>query len=230
METVETLLIDRSKLFREGIKRLFSGSQFQISSEAASVEEGVELLKSGVRPQLVMLDFSEGSKDEIDCMRQLRDREGKVRLVVLTDRMCCRRLTWSLEAGADGYLLKDMSPDALKQSLSLVLLGEKVFPTDLATMLISGQIGPSFDSVPNGSGKGLSEREVQILRCLLNGYSNKVIANRLNITEGTVKVHLKGVLKKINAANRTQAAIWALNHGFGSEQQEAGSAPVALRA
>jgi len=94
----------------------------------------------------------------------------------------------------------------------LVLLGEKVFPTSLAALLISGPVDNVVE-MPGGR-RGLSERENQILRSLLKGESNKMIANRLGITEATVKVHLKTVLRKIGAANRTQAAIWALNNGY----------------
>jgi two-component system nitrate/nitrite response regulator NarL len=103
-----------------------------------------------------------------------------------------------------------------------VMMGEKVFPTHLAALLISGRINTSAFDMPSAR-KGLSQREVQIVRCLLNGDSNKVVANHLNITEATVKVHLKSLLRKINATNRTQAAIWALNNGFANEpaQQQA---------
>jgi two-component system nitrate/nitrite response regulator NarL len=98
-----------------------------------------------------------------------------------------------------------MSGDALQQSLRLVLLGEKVFPTDLAHLLTNGRMG-HFN--------GLSDREMQILACLLNGAKNKQIAYELKISDGTVKVRLKAILKKIHVRNRTQAAIWALNHGL----------------
>jgi two-component system nitrate/nitrite response regulator NarL len=223
MDKVGILLVDRSKLFREGVKGLLAGSQFIIVAQAAGLEEAVQQIQAGLTPRLVLLDLDEGNQQQSDCMRQLRQGDRPAQLVVLTERMCPRRLSSALEAGADGYLLKDMSPDALKQSLNLVLLGEKVLPTDLARMLVSGQIGASLELQSNSHGRGLSDREAQILRCLLHGLSNKVIANRLNITEGTVKVHLKAVLKKINVSNRTQAAIWALNHGFGDEEQQARS-------
>src|SRR5690606_31857815 len=99
--------------------------------------------------------------------------------------------------------------------------GEKVFPTDLARILINGDFNvPAALPVSRraAAGRALSERETQILDCLLSGYSNKMIAKRLEISEGTVKVHLKGILKKINVQNRTQAAIWALNNGIATDQ------------
>ena len=107
-----------------------------------------------------------------------------------------------------------MSSEALVVSLRLVDLGEKVFPTKLATMITSGQIDPTAAEVRASSVKGLSKREGEIMRCLVHGESNKVIARQLGITEATVKVHLKAVLRKLNVSNRTQAAIWAVRNGL----------------
>jgi two-component system, NarL family, nitrate/nitrite response regulator NarL len=120
----------------------------------------------------------------------------------------------AMGAGADGYLLKDVSPEALIQSLQLVVIGEKVFPTNLAALLLTQISTPA----PQSSWRGLSAREREILQHLVTGASNKLIANRLGITEATVKVHLKTLLRKIDVNNRTQAAIWAMNNGIIPEQ------------
>jgi len=217
MENVTAFLIDANKLFREGLKRLLDESPFQIVAEASNVREGVQIAEQqGLKPDLILLDLMNGGEDEAEAMRRLRQVLPNSRMVVLTTDLCTRRLSNALEAGADGYLMKDLSSDALTQSLRLVMMGEKVFPTHLAALLISGRVNGNGLEMPV-SRKGLSQREIQILRCLLNGDSNKMIANHLNITEATVKVHLKSLLRKINASNRTQAAIWALNNGIGGE-------------
>jgi len=135
-------------------------------------------------------------------------------VVVLTEAFGFACLTAALCAGVDGYLLKSMSSGAFEQSLNLVMTGEKVFPTELAHLLISNRFVTKSKSVRAGNGNDLSGRELEILSCLVNGNSNKVIANSLNITEGTVKVQLKTILKKIDVRNRTQAAIWALQNGI----------------
>lgn len=217
MEKVEILLIDANKLFREGLKRLLDSSSFVIGDEADSLQEGIVRMESGFQPKVVLVEFDAGN-DDVSLLHQLREKFADVKLVVLaaTTRNI-HHLARCFEAGADAYLLKNISPDALKQSLKLVLLGEKVFPTRLAALLVSGQVDTHKPATASADLEGLSEREVQILRCLLNGHPNKVIAKKLSITEATVKVHLKGVLKKINAANRTQAAIWALNNGLSAE-------------
>jgi two-component system, NarL family, nitrate/nitrite response regulator NarL len=213
MERTHALLIDSNKLFREGLKRLLDDSPFEIVAEASNLREGAAIVETGLQPDLVLLDLVNGGDDEAEAMRRLRRLLPEARIVVLTTELCTRRLANALEAGADGYLMKDLSSEALAQSLRLVIMGEKVFPTHLAALLISGRVNGNGLEMPI-SRKGLSQREVQILRCVLNGDSNKMIANHLHITEATVKVHLKSLLRKINASNRTQAAIWALNNGL----------------
>jgi two-component system nitrate/nitrite response regulator NarL len=227
MNPTHTLLVDANKLFREGLRRLLDGSQFDIAGEAGNLREAAAMVEQQeARPDLVLLDLTLGNEEESEALRRLRRLLPEARLVILTSELCTRRLASALEAGADGYLMKDLSSDALAQSLRLVMMGEKVFPTHLAALLISGRVNSPTADMPV-SRKGLSQREVQILRCLLSGDSNKMIANHLNITEATVKVHLKSLLRKINASNRTQAAIWALNNGIGGEAQPPLSAPSA---
>jgi two-component system, NarL family, nitrate/nitrite response regulator NarL len=210
------LVVERNRLFREGLKRIFEGSPFEVRREAGNFDEVLGSPSDETPPDLVLTDLAENGANFVEQIATLRSRLAGLRIVVLTDRISNASLATALDAGVDGYLLKDMSADALQQSLRLVMLGEKVFPTGLAHLLIAGRL--KEPGRPNGLAQlatpGLSDREVEILTCLLNGMSNKVIANQLHISEGTVKVHLKGILKKINVRNRTQAAIWAINNGI----------------
>jgi two-component system nitrate/nitrite response regulator NarL len=121
----------------------------------------------------------------------------------------------------DGYLLADISPAALCESLRLVAMGEKVFPSRMVTLLAAPRWQKQEPSVYYGTASLLSEREMEIVARLAGGMPNKVIANDLEITEATVKVHLKNILKKLGVSNRTQAAIWAINHGIAAAQQPA---------
>ena len=223
MDTVKVFLIDSNKLFREGMKRLFDTTPFQVAGEAGTPRDALSLIDSSVgagnAPELVLVDFTNAGEDEVEALRSLRAVHSDLRIVILTNDLDTRRLSSALNAGADGYLLKDIACEALMRSLKLVMMGEKVFPTHLAQLLMSGRTEDLGNEVPSRR-KGLSQREVQILRCLLSGNSNKMIANHLHITEATVKVHLKSLLRKINASNRTQAAIWALNNGIGDQAAE----------
>lgn len=214
MDGTPVLHIDRNQLFREGLRRILDDSPFYVSFEAASFSEGASQIVAQ-KPGIVIIDTDGYGEVLPELMLCAKSVAVPPRVIVLTNTVGIPRLASALSAGVDGYLLKDMSAEALKQSLRLVLMGEKVFPTDLADLLINNRF---VAQVENGGlserNNALSERETEILACLVNGHSNKAIANRLQITEGTVKVHLKGVLKKIHAQNRTQAAIWALQHGI----------------
>jgi two-component system nitrate/nitrite response regulator NarL len=216
MTEISVLLIDSSRLFREGIRRIFVGSPFRVVQESSSIEEALPLLATAP-PALILIDVHDAGNAFKERLADIRAAAPAARIVVLTETVRVNRLADALSAGVDGYLVQDMSADALQQSLHLVLLGEKVFPTDLAHLLTNGRFLPRNAAGPIDHYNGLSEREMQILGCLLNGASNKRIANQLDISEGTVKVHLKAVLKKINVQNRTQAAIWALNHGIAGD-------------
>lgn len=215
MNTVSVFHIDPNQLFREGLRQLLRDSRFKITGQATSLPDGLKQIAEDV-PSMVVIDVNGNGGTLSTLMDGLGDMTPTPRVVVLTQTFCLNSLTAALCEGVDGYLLKSMSPDAFEQSLNLVMTGEKVFPTDLAHLLISNR----FFAKSNGgdadkaNGGNLSGRETEILSCLVNGNSNKDIANSLSLTEGTVKVHLKTILKKIHVRNRTQAAIWALNNGI----------------
>jgi len=215
MQPVSVTLIDANNLFRQGLKALFADQDFHIVREASSL--GIALLPGpdGDAPSLVLVD-PVGMGEAGDMVRSIKAAFPDARLVLLTGRFDDGAMLKAIEAGADGFLMKDISTDALVQSLHLVMMGEKVFPSPLAALLIGGRKPGTGPDQPV-SRKGVSQREGQILRCLLLGDSNKLIAKHLNITEATVKVHLKSLLRKIDASNRTQAAIWGLNNGFADD-------------
>lgn len=230
MSEVNTLLIGRNRLFLEGLKSLLRGSSFEVCDELLCVGalEDVE-----DAPDLVLIELRDDLSDVVEDLRQLRDELPETPVVVLTDERDPRTLAGCLNAGAAAFLLKDISLEALIHSLKLAMLGQKVMPTDLAAALINGAAGVQPAGGKSIDSFGLSDRELEILRCLVSGDANKVIANRLDITEATVKVHMKSLLRKIKAGNRTQAAIWALNHGlapglpFGRTAEARVAAPAA---
>jgi len=211
-----TILIEPNRLFRQGLKHLLADTCFEVGAEFNTVELALEAGATGAVPDLVI--SGQPVKDEAD-LRVLREVFPTARIVVLADDLSVDVLRAAMGGGADGFLIKSVSPEALIQSLQLVMLGEKVFPTNLAAMLLD------MTAVsPPHSIRGLSPREQEILQALVTGASNKMIANKLGIMEATVKVHLKTLLRKIDVNNRTQAAIWAMNNGFTAD-----SAPVPTR-
>jgi two-component system, NarL family, nitrate/nitrite response regulator NarL len=219
MDVVNTLVVDSSRLFREGLRQLFGGTQFHIECESPTLAEAMPLIEGGFCPDLLLTEF-DGASEQLEMLKQLRDACPVAKIIVLTNTLLPRSLAQALDVGVDGYLLKNISLEGLTQSLSLVMLGEKVFPTQLAGLLAEGKARPERPMFrPMMRPSGLSEREAAILRCLVYGYPNKVIADHLQMTEASVKVHLKAVLRKIHVSNRTQAAIWAINNGFQAESQ-----------
>jgi len=213
MSEVNTLLIGRNRLFLEGLKSLLRGSSFDATGEVSCVSD-LDDLDDDDAPELILIELRGDVADFAHDLGQLKESLTETRVVVLTDERDPRTLAACLNAGADAFLLKDISLEALIHSLKLAMLGQKVMPTELAMALINGAAGVQTSDGKGIDSYGLSDREMEILRCLVNGDANKVIANRLDITEATVKVHMKSLLRKIKAGNRTQAAIWALNHGL----------------
>lgn len=223
MQTIRISLVGPNLLFREGLRRLLCPPQFEVASDSRDFEEIDQLASAGTAPDVVIIDASGGIDSDLEALQQVRDCLGSTRIVFLTSKLQINQMVRVLKAGADGYLLNQLSPDCLSLCLMLVMRGEKVLPGNLATLL-SSEFNNREDTVLSGAQRRLTSRERQILQCLLRGQSNKLIARSLDITEGTVKVHLKALMKKIDANNRTQAALWARNHGFAEVQAEAGAA------
>jgi len=216
MTSSRTILIEPNRLFRQGLKHLLSGTRFEVDAEFNAVELACSAAETAGMPDLVI--SGQPVRDEAG-LRALREAFPTARIVVLADDLSVDVLRAAMGGGADGFLSKSVSPEALIQSLQLVMLGEKVFPTNLASMLLD-----MTAAGPQHSVRGLSPREQEILQALVTGASNKMIANELGITEATVKVHLKTLLRKLDVNNRTQAAIWAMNNGFTAD-----SVPVPTR-
>jgi len=217
MSTHEIWVVERSKLFREGLKLLLKDSPFKVTAEVPLMRLVAESIDAQRKPAMILVALESvleaGSQEQIE-LTSLCEMSGDIPVIVLSNAMSIAQLTSAMKAGVRAYLLKDISPDVLTQSLRLVMSGEKVLPSDLVTMLLDGREIHVKSSGPDAFPAELSSREKNILRCLAHGHANKLIANELNITEGTVKVHVKAVFRKIRARNRTEAAIWALNHGF----------------
>lgn len=210
MESSVVWLIDAHPLLRSGLRAQLEGKGFDVSAEAGSVAEMTRNGANGPAPNLIIADFGLGREG----LTAMKVSQPQARIVVIAESAEISHLADMFGAGADGYLLKSISPNALIESLRLVDLGEKVFPsilTDFLGAMRTAHGGPQ-ERLRIGD-VALSQRELEIIRALAEGQSNKAIAKELTITEATVKVHLKAVLRKLGATNRTQVAIWAVQHG-----------------
>lgn len=212
MEIATVWLIDSQPLLRAGLRAQLDGKGFHVAVDAGTVDEAIRLGSRGPQANLVVLDFALGSAS----VAKLRAVQTQTRVVVFAEAAELSFLSEMFSAGVDGYVLKSISPNALIESLKLVLLGEKVFPgilTNFLGALHSNTVVGRSERVRVGD-VALSQRELEIIRSLADGHTNKSIAKELSITEATVKVHIKTVLRKLGAANRTQVAIWAVQHGL----------------
>jgi two-component system, NarL family, nitrate/nitrite response regulator NarL len=204
-------LVGRRHLFRAGLKHILDNELFRVGLELDGLAALDDL--SAADCPLVIVDEPEEIRDIEADIRRLKAAAPRLRLVVLADAMESDQLALSFAAGVDGYLLADISPAALCESLRLVMLGEKVFPSRMVSLLAELNWPVQSPAQQLGEAGSLSDREVEIVSQLAVGSPNKVIADHLTITEATVKVHLKSILKKLGVSNRTQAAVWAINHG-----------------
>jgi two-component system nitrate/nitrite response regulator NarL len=224
MSPVLTCLVERNALFGEGLKSLLSETAFRITHLYPDLEAMGEDGQAGKDINLVIIGIEVGSCNIEGAIRQIRDLYPESRLLILATRIEVSDIISAFAAGADGYLLRDIAPPALLGSLNMIALGEKVYPVSALAMMLSDSGGVNGLS-PSCSAYNLSDRQMQILKCLADGETNKQIALRLDITEATVKVHIKSVLRKLSVSNRTQAAIWAVNEGLG-RRTGAGNRPA----
>jgi two-component system, NarL family, nitrate/nitrite response regulator NarL len=205
-------VIDSDQLFAAAMAALLS-RDFQTVNVHSTVSAAAESTSIN-NTDIVLVDpfpNAAGPSRAAEILKQLRACLPLARIMVLTKDQSPAAIRVSLTAGVDAHLAKSSSPDALRQALRLVELGQSLYPAGVASLLTE----PKESQLPSGSRPGdLSSREVQILSCLLSGYSNKEIARRLSITESTVKMHFKNLMRKISAENRTQAAVWALDQGI----------------
>ncbi|WP_119168073.1 LuxR C-terminal-related transcriptional regulator [Algihabitans albus] len=213
-QKIDIALVDGTNLFREGVLRILSGTQFRVARHVDTIDDLLQLNSDECDYALAIVSLPDGDENFGEKLTELHRVYPKVRLVALAEAFDVEALRHCFMAGVDGFLLKTISSRALLNSLELVMLGERVFPRQLVNLILPRAVtGRTAAPLLSGDLRKLSDREMEIVRCLVAGNSNKVIAAQLSITEATVKVHLKSILRKIGASNRTQAAIWALHNG-----------------
>lgn len=213
--TWNVMIVDGDRLFVAALGALLDGGPFRVNSASSSYADAVARMEAGHSPDLVLVSLppSPMRAEDAALLTRIRTKIQRGHLVVLASDMTTAALHVALMAEADACLHKGMSCEGLTRALHLVMLGEAVFPREVADLLTGA--APEGPRGEMGMEEGeLSRRELEILHCLLAGQSNKAIARHLNITESTVKMHFKNVMRKIRAQNRTQAAVWAIQHGL----------------
>lgn len=210
--TTRVLIIDDHPLLRRGVMQLLElENDLEPVGEASDGSEGLQLAQE-LDPDLILLDLNMEGMTGVETLRALRDQGSEACVVVLTVSDSDEDITNSLRAGANGYLLKYMEPEALVAQLQRAAQGEVVISDTLTSSLARALTRDRPTSESNLD--TLTAREREILRHLARGESNKTIARNLGITEGTTKVHVKNLLNKMNFRSRVEAAVWAVEKGF----------------
>ncbi|MFT5503687.1 MAG: two-component system nitrate/nitrite response regulator NarL [Gammaproteobacteria bacterium] len=214
LKNMRVILIDDHTLFREGLESLLSRRQIEVIASVGNGEEGMELIQK-LEPDIVLLDMRMPEINGLAILERMKALGVKMPIVILTTSSEERDLVESLRSGARGYLLKDMDPDSLVVALSDIVGGKTIVAPALAPILAKVVQGnfPDLDD-KNSPFEHLTPRETEILGLLAEGQSNKVIARNLGISDGTVKLHVKAILRKLNVHSRVEAAVLAVEHGM----------------
>lgn len=199
-EPATILLIDDHPMLRTGVKQLISmAPDITVVGEASNGEQGIELAES-LDPDLILLDLNMPGMNGLETLDKLREKSLSGRIVVFSVSNHEEDVVTALKRGADGYLLKDMEPEDLLKALHQAAAGEMVLSEALTPVLAA--------SLRERDVNQLTPRERDILKLIAQGLPNKMIARRLDITESTVKVHVKHMLKKMKLKSRVEAAVW----------------------
>ncbi|MEU9099423.1 response regulator transcription factor [Streptomyces sp. NPDC048361] len=208
-KVIRVLLVDDHQVVRRGLRTFLEvQDDIEVVGEASDGAEGVARAEQ-LKPDVVLMDVKMPGMDGIEALRKLRELANPARVLIVTSFTEQRTVVPALRAGASGYVYKDVDPDALAGAIRSVHAGHVLLQPEVAGALLSQDVGHG------GTGRGttLTEREKEVLALIADGRSNREIARHLVLSEKTVKTHVSNILMKLDLADRTQAALWAVRHG-----------------
>ena len=214
---IRVLLVDDHIVVRKGIRALLATEpNIEVVGEA---ENGRIAVAEAARlqPDVILMDLVMPEMDGVEAIRQIKERQPKARILVLTSFAADDKVFPAIKAGALGYLLKDSGPEELILAIRQVSRGESSLHPTIARKVLQELSRPSGQPPTTDP---LSEREVEVLRLVARGWSNREIADHLLISEATVRTHVSNILSKLHLASRTQATLYALREGLASLDDE----------
>ncbi|MFE2039245.1 response regulator [Streptomyces scopuliridis] len=206
---IRVLLVDDHQVVRRGLRTFLEiQDDIEVVGEASDGAEGIARAEE-LRPDVVLMDIKMPGTDGIEALRKLRELDNPARVLIVTSFTEQRTVVPALRAGASGYVYKDVDPEALAGAIRSVHAGHVLLQPEVAGALLAQ------DEPGSGQGRGtsLTEREREVLSLIADGRSNREIARALVLSEKTVKTHVSNILMKLDLADRTQAALWAVRHG-----------------
>jgi DNA-binding NarL/FixJ family response regulator len=206
---IRVLLVDDHQVVRRGLRTFLEvQDDIEVVGEGADGAQGVALAEQ-LRPDVVLMDVKMPGTDGIEALRLLKEAGNPARVLVVTSFTEHRTVVPALRAGAAGYVYKDVDPEALAGAIRSVHAGHVLLQPELAGALLADE----SVRAPQGRGGTLTEREQEVLGHIADGCSNREIARILHLSEKTVKTHVSNILMKLDLADRTQAALWAVRNG-----------------
>ena len=216
MPNIKVLIVDDHTLFRKGLMNLLQQQKgIEVVGEAKDGEEGIQMAQK-LHPDVILMDVKMPRCNGIKATQAIREELPDAHIIMLTVSEEDEDLFSAVKAGARGYLVKNVEPDHLIKAIHLLAKGEAVIPHSMASKLLSEftHIAHKAEAPPESTLKPLTARENEILQSLAKGNRNKEIGNALCISEHTVKIHLRNILKKLHMNNRIQAAVYAYKQGL----------------
>jgi two-component system, NarL family, nitrate/nitrite response regulator NarL len=210
---LRVLLIDDHALFRAGLRELLERRGIGVIDAVGNSAIGLRLAREQ-HPDVVLLDLRMPGRGGIEILRDLRLNDPQARVAILTTSADERDVLQAIQGGACGYLLKDMEPEELIAALEEIVAGGTAVARELTGVLAKAVQGDARATQTRTAFSDLTPREMEILCHLAAGRSNKAISRELGIADGTVKLHVKGILRKLAVHSRVEAAVMAVEHGL----------------
>ena len=210
-------IVGSEALLVEGLKQFFEGAGFTVDPRSGRPAPPVDREAAAGTEIVIVLDEPASGSGARQFVEWLHERHADAKLVLLRPAFTRAQLVAALGLGFHAVLLRSISQEALGHALHMLLLDETLLPLSLATQLLDSERENRGVSEAGRDGDGFSPRDLRILDCLVQGKANKTIAQEIGVSEATVKVQIRQLLKKIGASNRTQGAIWAQARGIGTK-------------
>lgn len=209
-DKIEIIIADDHMMIREGLKQLLElDGTMKVIAEANDGEECLNLLNKKIHPDILLLDINMPKKNGIEVLEYIKQNKIPVKVLILTVHNEVEYLLKAVDIGIDGYLLKDSSYDELKEAIDVIISGNTYIQPSLLPALNESMEDYALDKEKI---EWLTKRELDVLRLISEGCSNKKISDELTISERTVKNHISHIFKKIDVEDRTQAAVFAIRN------------------
>ena len=209
-DKIEIIIADDHMMIREGLKQLLElDGTMKVIAEANDGEECLNLLNKKIHPDILLLDINMHKKNGIEVLEYIKQNKIPVKVLILTVHNEVEYLLKAVDIGIDGYLLKDSSYDELKEAIDVVISGNTYIQPSLLPALNESMEDYALDKEKI---ECLTKRELDVLRLISEGCSNKKISDELTISERTVKNHISHIFRKIDVEDRTQAAVFAIRN------------------